>query len=1383
MKRVLSKSILFLLLLSSCGGGVHHESESENPPSPSQGVFARPTIQNIEDVSILAGTEWNPLTGVSALDEAGEDCTNSLQVSGNVDLYTPGTYEVSYTARDQRGNETKKKRTIQVLENDAFDEKEVPFVYHSSTPYVISSGMPVSGHYKDSAYPEYVTDGNLSTRYESIWEESQSEIILDLGTITSFSSYKIVWENASALAYQILTSSDGTSFTKVKDFSTKQTGARTDEESCVGKGRYVKFLFTQKSLPAYGYSIYELEIYGTDGLPVPKEEYPDLYTSSVIEDEQFLQVKFQAKTTFDQVRLSFPDWVNPNSYRVLAYDGDVLQIQKEEERGGNTIYFETPIKADELRFEFLTRPFYSKSYCVSTVELSLEGKGVSYQGTFSASSEEKGKEAQNANWNYSTYWSSQIQSELQTFDLKSVQKVGFVDTLWSDNHGKIYDVEISLDGENYETIYRQLHGDRSVQRFYVGTSLRYLRICDYSNESNIKYQLQAITMHSIYPNDPDISYEIPEFDTSVKTHKVGKGSYVTNDFSLQTARYISGLDDSLRGKPVASNGVYQSLLISPLGNAMYWNPLRTKYSKDGLAISCPGEGYFETTYQRSQIVTDFVDCLIRMPTKKDQPEAKVLRADESSITVGYSSTSYNEWMTTFASGSPYTYHRFQQEQVEIEIPGFVALHQVDGTSIPERYVGDGVVIELRRLEGMKTSKEEERYETRFYGIHAPEGTIFEVKNNVLTMKFAKEHYFSMSAFLQIEKAPQYHQAGYSWVAGTKVTMDYQEEKQKVDTIYSYSLWNLKEDSKNQTILALLPHHTKQMASFQSVENYPTIRGTMKTILGNSFQTSSRFYGLVPQLPEPMDESYSREEMKLYLEDYAKKMEGNHMSADAYWQGKALHPLANAITICEELGLEELKKKFCSQLKPILVDWYTYSGADDEFYFYYDEEWGTLYYKVSEFGANFNLADHHFTYGYFALASAVLAMHDETFLSEYGAMCELLIADYLNTDENNELFSTLRNYDCYAGHSWAGGYADGDSGNNQESAGESLNSYAAAYYFACVTGNEEMKNTAVSIYVTELEAVKTYWFDYDKTRSEHYPYAGVGQIYGGSTFYGTFFQGDPTYIYGIQWLPGGESLSGYALGPKERERLYEIYHAYMEESQSWAGKYEEGYQHILWVMLALASPQEALERLETRQNEIANHDEMFLAYYLIHAFSTFENKSIDYTILTPSCATVYENQEGAYAMIYHTSSMKKDYEIREDETGTIYRFQVEGKGMFSIRLDDSLQTVKRFEKEMEMNQENYYLYEQSSSMESYAYLFHAEGKKSYLFQSQMINPTEEDLYITVKDARGVTITTIVVPKDENLLVVSAPFELEGNQLIWVDFPSALKWTGFTFRLSK
>ena len=128
------------------------------------------------------------------------------------------------------------------------------------------------------------------------------------------------------------------------------------------------------------------------------------------------------------------------------------------------------------------------------------------------------------------------------------------------------------------------------------------------------------------------------------------------------------------------------------------------------------------------------------------------------------------------------------------------------------------------------------------------------------------------------------------------------------------------------------------------------------------------------------------------------------------------------------------------------------------------------------------------------------------------------------EDDGNMFCKFRAFDQYSGHSWAGGYADSDSGNNQESASEALFSWVGMYLWGEVSQNSTYIDAGAYGFTTEMEAIEQYWFDYDETNwlGDHpdrvadqaydYPFQGTGQIYGASMGYGTYFGGQPVYVW-------------------------------------------------------------------------------------------------------------------------------------------------------------------------------------------------------------------------------------------------------------------------------
>lgn len=114
---------------------------------------------------------------------------------------------------------------------------------------------------ESSSYPgSNAVDGNTATRWSSAFSDPQW-IYIDLGSTYNISRVKISWEAAYGKDYTIQTSANTTSWTTIKTV-TGNTTLINDLTGLSGSGRYIRIYGTARGT-VYGYSIYELEIFGT----------------------------------------------------------------------------------------------------------------------------------------------------------------------------------------------------------------------------------------------------------------------------------------------------------------------------------------------------------------------------------------------------------------------------------------------------------------------------------------------------------------------------------------------------------------------------------------------------------------------------------------------------------------------------------------------------------------------------------------------------------------------------------------------------------------------------------------------------------------------------------------------------------------------------------------------------------------------------------------------------------------------------------------------------------------------------------------------------------------------------------------------------------------
>ncbi|MES2732525.1 MAG: glycoside hydrolase family 9 protein [Bacteroidota bacterium] len=108
-------------------------------------------------------------------------------------------------------------------------------------------------------------DGNISSRWSSLFADPQW-LQVDLQTTATINRVILTWEAAAGKTYQIQVSSNGTSWTNVASV-VGGDGGIDDIQFPAVQARYVRMHGTERTTP-YGFSLYEMAVYGTTGTPV-----------------------------------------------------------------------------------------------------------------------------------------------------------------------------------------------------------------------------------------------------------------------------------------------------------------------------------------------------------------------------------------------------------------------------------------------------------------------------------------------------------------------------------------------------------------------------------------------------------------------------------------------------------------------------------------------------------------------------------------------------------------------------------------------------------------------------------------------------------------------------------------------------------------------------------------------------------------------------------------------------------------------------------------------------------------------------------------------------------------------------------------------------------
>ena len=475
---------------------------------------------------------------------------------------------------------------------------------------------------------------------------------------------------------------------------------------------------------------------------------------------------------------------------------------------------------------------------------------------------------------------------------------------------------------------------------------------------------------------------------------------------------------------------------------------------------------------------------------------------------------------------------------------------------------------------------------------------------------------------------------------TRVNYSYDATKASLSTTFSV----LTEDINLQSapaaapvMIAFLPHHiysdrvtvngNTDTPAFTG--EYLSPRGTMKVLEGNNFTFNYTVHGILPFFPKPLEwaEGFSADRMQALNADYAAR---GTFGGDTYWGGKGLTQMMHYMTFALQMGDTATFRLARQRLKENLVDWYTYTPGELRRYFARYNRWGALVgFDCSYDSDTFN--DHHFHYGYFVYASAVLCMLDADFREQYGAIVREVARDYANWEridsqkskvEGNEVLEPwFRTLDPYCGHSFAGGMGNGGNGNGQESTSEAIQGWGGVWMLGAALGDQQMLEAGIFGYTLETRAAAEYWFDrkrrnIDYTKYKH-PYCcnltmqGVG--------WWTWFSGDPVWMHSIQWLPISPILTNFFCEDLEFTRwdytqMYQGKEVGDYEAATGGLGDESGLGNVCLSYLSLFEPDSAArvwDRLDKAGKPLAkNPDTGGITYWLAHSHKGLGEKRYD-----------------------------------------------------------------------------------------------------------------------------------------------------------------------------
>lgn len=188
---------------------------------------------------------------------------------------------------------------------------------------------------------------------------------------------------------------------------------------------------------------------------------------------------------------------------------------------------------------------------------------------------------------------------------------------------------------------------------------------------------------------------------------------------------------------------------------------------------------------------------------------------------------------------------------------------------------------------------------------------------------------------------------------------------------------------------------------------------------------------------------------LHVDAVLQDMNGFFNAADdPYGFGKQIARLARLVLCAQELidlaGAHHVDSQLqysldstIIRMEKLMLPWLSEYDNDA---LVYDDTYGGIVtvHGINDSAADFGsgwYSDHHFHYGYFVFAAAVIAKYDKPFFENYRDHFDQIRRDICNDDDSDKMFPIARHKDWFDGHSWASGLFVQANAKGQESSSE------------------------------------------------------------------------------------------------------------------------------------------------------------------------------------------------------------------------------------------------------------------------------------------------------------------------------------------------------------
>ncbi|KAF4635855.1 hypothetical protein G7Y89_g2233 [Cudoniella acicularis] len=357
--------------------------------------------------------------------------------------------------------------------------------------------------------------------------------------------------------------------------------------------------------------------------------------------------------------------------------------------------------------------------------------------------------------------------------------------------------------------------------------------------------------------------------------------------------------------------------------------------------------------------------------------------------------------------------------------------------------------------------------------------------------------------------------------------------------FSFTKSGLPSMTSAPLLMYALPHHIATfspgtLAAATSLQLTTTTKGQATAVVADSWSftedlpTSMGFGPWSPALSQAKLASAAALAVihNVAISEVSQNMSSQTNLNSMYYSGKALAKFAQIIyTLNDIVGDQALAQTGLSTLKAAFV---VFTSNTQQYPLVHETAWGGVVssasYITGDSGADFGNTyynDHHFHYGYFVYAAAIIGYLDPTWIPANEAWVNTLVRDYANPSSADPYFPVSRMFDWYHGHSFAHGLYETFDGRDEESSSEDSMSAYALKMWGQVSGSsnlEALGNLQLAITARSLQN----YFLYESSNTVQ-PANFIGNKVSGILFenkidHTTYFGTNPEYIQGIHMLP-------------------------------------------------------------------------------------------------------------------------------------------------------------------------------------------------------------------------------------------------------------------------